>query len=174
MQRSSNALLPKIDLEREEIPREVLEQLKVTQNDFIEALRDVQPSALREIYVEVPEVHWSDIGGLEEVKRQLRETVEWPLKHPDWFEQMGIDPPKGILLYGPPGCGKTLLARAVATESEANFISLKMGRRIRKSSKRDVPESKASGSRSHIHRRDRCHSTPTRPLYQFGSRGEGC
>ncbi|RLF25225.1 MAG: AAA family ATPase [Thermoprotei archaeon] len=117
--------LPKIDLEKGEIPREVLDQIKVTREDFLAALRDVQPSALREVYVEVPEVHWDDIGDLEHVKQQLREAVEWPLKHPEWFEQMGIEPPKGILLYGPPGTGKTLLAKAVATESEANFISVR-------------------------------------------------
>ncbi len=117
--------LPKIDLEREQIPREILEQLKVDMNDFMEALKDVQPSAMREVYVEVPEVHWNDIGGLENVKQQLREAVEWPLRHPDWFEEMGVEPPRGILLYGPPGCGKTLLAKAVATESEANFISIR-------------------------------------------------
>ncbi|OYT62004.1 MAG: AAA family ATPase, partial [Thermofilum sp. ex4484_15] len=117
--------LPKIDLEREEIPTEVLESLKVTKQDFMEALKDIQPSALREVYVEVPEVHWEDIGGLGEVKQELREAVEWPLKYPDYFEKMGIEPPRGILLYGPPGTGKTLLAKAVATESEANFISVR-------------------------------------------------
>jgi len=117
--------LPKIDLEREEIPTEVLESLKVTKQDFMEALKDIQPSALREVYVEVPEVHWEDIGGLGEVKQELREAVEWPLKYPGYFEKMGIEPPRGILLYGPPGTGKTLLAKAVATESEANFISVR-------------------------------------------------
>ncbi|RLE80299.1 MAG: AAA family ATPase [Thermoprotei archaeon] len=118
-------ILPKIDLEKETIPPEVLESLKVTMSDFMEALRDVQPSALREVYVEVPEVRWDDIGGLKSVKQELREAVEWPLKHPEYFEEMGIEPPRGILLFGPPGCGKTLLAKAVATESEANFISVK-------------------------------------------------
>ncbi|RLE91278.1 MAG: AAA family ATPase, partial [Thermoprotei archaeon] len=116
--------LPKIDLEKG-IPTEVLKELKVTRQDFLEALKDIQPSALREVYVEVPEVRWDDIGGLENVKQELREAVEWPLKHPEYFKDMGIDPPKGILLYGPPGCGKTLLAKAVATESEANFIAVK-------------------------------------------------
>ncbi|HDI46538.1 MAG TPA: AAA family ATPase, partial [Candidatus Methanomethylia archaeon] len=123
--RALRRFLPKINLEEEVIPTEVLESLKVTRQDFMDALKDVQPSALREVLVEVPEVHWDDIGGLEDVKRQLREMVEWPLKHPELFEQMGITPPKGILLYGPPGTGKTLLAKAVATESEANFISVK-------------------------------------------------
>ncbi|MCC6003661.1 MAG: CDC48 family AAA ATPase [Thermofilum sp.] len=117
--------LPKIDIESERIPTEILKELRVTRDDFMQALKDVQPSALREVYIEVPEVHWSDIGGLEDVKQQLREAVEWPLKHPEYFKEMGIDPPKGILLYGPPGTGKTLLAKAVATESEANFIGVK-------------------------------------------------
>ncbi|HDN75679.1 MAG TPA: AAA family ATPase, partial [Acidilobales archaeon] len=83
------------------------------------------PTLLREVLVEVPEVHWDDIGGLDDVKQQLREAVEWPLKHPESYERLGIEPPKGILLYGPPGCGKTLLAKAVATESGANFIAVK-------------------------------------------------
>ncbi|PCN50067.1 AAA family ATPase [Candidatus Geothermarchaeota archaeon ex4572_27] len=117
--------LPQIDLKTGTIPGEVLQKLKVARQDFLDALREVQPSALREVYVEVPEVHWEDIGGLADVKQQLIEAVEWPLKHPEFFEQMGIRPPKGILLYGPPGTGKTLLAKAVATESEANFISVK-------------------------------------------------
>ncbi|RLF15625.1 MAG: AAA family ATPase [Thermoprotei archaeon] len=117
--------LPQIDLKTGTIPAEVLQKLKVTRQDFLDALKEVQPSALREVYVEVPEVHWEDIGGLSEVKQQLIEAVEWPLKHPEFFEQMGIRPPKGILLYGPPGTGKTLLAKAVATESEANFITVK-------------------------------------------------
>ncbi|ABL78081.1 CDC48 family AAA ATPase [Thermofilum pendens] len=117
--------LPKIDIESEKIPTEILKELKVTREDFMQALKDVQPSALREVYIEVPEVHWDDIGGLEDVKQQLREAVELPLRHPEYFREMGIDPPKGILLYGPPGTGKTLLAKAVATESEANFIGVK-------------------------------------------------
>ncbi len=118
-------VLDKVNLERDEIPPEVLEELRITMNDFIKALRDVSPSGLREVLVEVPEVHWDDIGGLEDVKQQLREAVEWPLKHPEAYERFGIEPPRGILLYGPPGCGKTLLAKAVATESEANFIAVK-------------------------------------------------
>ena len=118
-------VLPKIDLEEEQIPPEVLENLKVTMDDFMRAFREITPSALREVEIEVPNVHWSDIGGLEEVKQQLREAVEWPLKYPESFRRIGIRPPKGILLYGPPGCGKTLLAKAVATESEANFIAVK-------------------------------------------------
>ncbi|USS40671.1 CDC48 family AAA ATPase [Thermococcus aggregans] len=115
----------KIDFEAETIPKEVLEELKVTRRDFYEALKMVEPSALREVLIEVPNVRWEDIGGLEEVKQELREAVEWPLKYPEAFMAMGITPPKGILLYGPPGTGKTLLAKAVATESEANFIGIR-------------------------------------------------
>jgi transitional endoplasmic reticulum ATPase len=107
------------------IPKEVLEKLQVTKKDFKEALKAVRPSALREVLVEAPNVHWSDIGGLEEVKQQLKEAVEWPIKKPESFRRLGVKPPKGILLYGAPGTGKTLLAKAVATESEANFILVK-------------------------------------------------
>lgn len=118
-------ILPKIDLESGEIPAEILDKLTITKGDFIEALKDIGPSALREVLVEVPDVKWGDIGGLEKVKSLLKEAVEWPLKYPDAFERMGIRPVKGILLYGPPGCGKTLLAKAAATESEANLIAVK-------------------------------------------------
>ncbi|MFH7860041.1 MAG: CDC48 family AAA ATPase, partial [Candidatus Aenigmatarchaeota archaeon] len=118
-------VLPHIDLEKEVIPVEVLEKIKVTREDFANALRNIQPSALREVILEVPNVKWEDIGGLENVKQELREAVEWPLKYPDVFKRLGIKPPRGILLYGPPGTGKTLLAKAVATESQANFISVK-------------------------------------------------
>ena len=114
----------KIDLNKP-IPAEVLKQLKVTMSDFLEAMKYVQPSLIREIYIEMPEVRWEDIGGLDDVKQQLREAVEWPLRHPEVFEQMGIRPPKGILLFGPPGTGKTLLAKAAATESGANFIAVR-------------------------------------------------
>jgi transitional endoplasmic reticulum ATPase len=117
--------LPQINLEEERIPPEVLEKMEVKMEDFLNAFKEITPTALREVYIEVPTVHWDDIGGLEEVKQELREAVEWPLKNPEVFKRMGIKPPKGILLYGPPGCGKTLLAKAVATESEANFISIK-------------------------------------------------
>jgi len=113
-----------IDLNKP-IPPEKLVNLKVTRNDFLEALKVVHPTLMREVFVEVPEVRWSDIGGLNEVKQQLREAVEWPLKYPEIFEKVGIRPPKGVLLYGPPGCGKTLLAKAVATESGANFIAIR-------------------------------------------------
>lgn len=117
--------LPKINLEEETIPPEVLEALEVIKEDFQEALKDVQPSALREIAIEVPNVKWDDIGGLEGVKVEMKQAVEWPIKNPEVFQKMGIKPPKGVLLYGPPGCGKTAIAKAIATESEANFISIK-------------------------------------------------
>ncbi|WP_423792613.1 CDC48 family AAA ATPase [Methanocaldococcus indicus] len=123
--RALRRVLPDIDLEAEEIPKEVLDNLKVTMDDFKEALKDVEPSAMREVLVEVPNIKWEDIGGLEEVKQELREAVEWPLKAKDVFERLGIRPPKGVLLFGPPGTGKTLLAKAVANESGANFISVK-------------------------------------------------
>jgi len=117
--------LPQINLEEERVPPSVLEKMEVRMEDFLNAYKEIIPTAMREVYIEVPTVHWSDIGGLEEVKQDLSEAVEWPLKSPEIFERLGIKPPKGILLYGPPGCGKTLLARAVATESEANFITIK-------------------------------------------------
>ena len=117
--------LPKIDLESEIIDPELLEQIEVTKNDFEEALKEVLPSGIREVFVEVPNVTWDQVGGLEKLKQQLVEAVDWPLSNPTIFSRMGIRPPRGILLYGPPGCGKTLLARAVATESKANFISIK-------------------------------------------------
>jgi len=117
--------LPHIDLEKEKIPEEILENLRVNMNDFMAAYKEITPTALREVEIEIPNVHWEDVGGLERVKQELREVVEWPLKYPESFRRLGIKPPKGILLYGPPGCGKTLLAKAVATESEANFISIR-------------------------------------------------
>ncbi|MBI5884718.1 AAA family ATPase, partial [archaeon] len=117
--------LPKINLEEETIPPEILESLEVRKADFQEALKEVQPSALREVMVEVPNVRWSEVGSLDEVKSELKQAVEWPLKNPLAFKKIGIKPPKGVLLYGPSGCGKTLLAKAIATESEANFISIR-------------------------------------------------
>ena len=117
--------LPEIDIEQEKIPIEVLEKMVVKMEDFLAAFKEVNPSGLREIFVEVPEVKWEDIGGLEEVKQELREVVEWPLKYPEAFKRIGIKPPRGILLFGPPGTGKTLLAKAVATESGANFIAIR-------------------------------------------------
>jgi len=116
--------LPKIKLD-EIVPREILESMEVTGNDFEEALKEVEPSAMREVMIEVPNVKWDDIGGLEDARQELIEAVEWPLKFPEKFEKMSIRPPRGILLYGPPGTGKTLLAKAVANESSANFISVR-------------------------------------------------
>ena len=110
--------------DNEEIPKEALESLKVRKEDFDEAMKFVQPSAMREVLFETPDIGWEDIGGAEKVKRDLRETIEWPLKYPESFVRMGISPPKGILMYGPPGTGKTLLAKAVAKESDANFIRI--------------------------------------------------
>ncbi|WP_287961240.1 VCP-like ATPase [Acidiplasma sp.] len=116
--------LPEIDLDKP-IPTEVLEKMVVTKEDFLEALKSIEPSSLREVTVEVPNIKWDDIGGLENVKSELREAVELPLLNPDVFKRLGIRAPKGFLLYGPPGTGKTLLAKAVANESNANFISVK-------------------------------------------------
>jgi len=116
-------ILPDLKLgEKEEIPKEILEKLIVTDKDFREALKIVRPSALREVLVETPNVKWIDIGGSKDIQQELKEAIEWPLKHPDAFKRIGVRAPKGILLYGPPGTGKTLLAKAVASESESNFI----------------------------------------------------
>ncbi|MCD6464985.1 CDC48 family AAA ATPase [Candidatus Bathyarchaeota archaeon] len=123
--RALRRILPEIDFEKDTIPAEVLNKITVTMDDFMEALKDVEPSAMREVLVEVPNVKWEDIGGLKNVKLELQEVVEWPLRYPEVFEHMDAKPPKGILLYGPPGTGKTMLAKAVANESEANFISVK-------------------------------------------------
>ncbi len=117
--------IPEINLEKERIAPEILEKMVVKMEDFTSAYREITPTAMREVYVEVPQVKWDQVGGLKQVKQELMESVEWPLKQPEVFKRMGINPPRGILLYGPPGSGKTLLARAVATESEANFISIK-------------------------------------------------
>ena len=118
-------VLPDVDLEAEEIPIDVLNKIQVTWDDFKNALKDMQPSTMREVLVEKPNVKWDDIGALEDAKQELKEAVEWPLKYAKVFEHMNARPPKGILLYGPPGTGKTMLAKAVATESEANFIAVK-------------------------------------------------
>ena len=123
--RALRRYLPEIDLEEETIPPEVLEKMEVCMDDFKEAIRDIEPSALREIYVEVPEVSWDEVGGLNEVKDRLKESVEWPLTKPELFEHFGIKPPRGIVLFGAPGTGKTLLAKAIANEAQANFISIK-------------------------------------------------
>ena len=118
-------IMPHIDFAVARIPYELLATIEVTKEDFLEALREVEPSAMREVFVEVPDVHWDDVGGLSEVKQKLREAVEWPLQYAELFTSAGVKPPKGILLTGPPGCGKTLLAKAIATESKVNFISVK-------------------------------------------------
>ncbi|MBQ6512877.1 CDC48 family AAA ATPase [Methanobrevibacter sp.] len=117
-------ILPEIQND-EEIPKEVMEKIVVTGDDFKNAQKEIQPSALREVLVQIPDIKWDDVGGLEDVKQELKEAVEWPLKYPETFQRLGIRPPKGTLLYGIPGTGKTLLAKAVASESEANFISVK-------------------------------------------------
>ncbi len=118
-------MLPELKLEEEKLQPEFLNRLQVTMEDFENALKDVMPSAMREVYLETPDIHWKDIGGLENVKKELQEAVEWPLKYPDLYTAIGYNMPKGILLYGPSGTGKTLLAKSVATESEANFISVR-------------------------------------------------
>jgi len=123
--KSLRRYLPQINLEEKHIPPAVLEKMDVRMEDFHNAYKEITPTALREVYIETPAVKWSDIGGLGEVKQELIEAVEWPLKNPEVFSRLGIEPPKGILLFGPPGCGKTMLGRAVATESEANFITIK-------------------------------------------------
>ena len=123
--RSLRRILPEINLEQPKIPAEILNKIKITKQDFEEALRDVQPSAMREVLVQRPNVGWEDIGGLQQVKEELTEAIEWPLKHANLFAEADVEPPKGILLYGPPGTGKTMIAKAVAATSEANFISIK-------------------------------------------------
>ena len=117
--------LPEIDLDEETIPPEVLEKMEVRMDDFRLAIREIEPSALREIYVEIPDVSWESVGGLTEIKDRLKESVEWPLTKPELFEHFGIKPPRGIVLFGAPGTGKTLLAKAIANEAKANFISIK-------------------------------------------------
>jgi len=123
--RALRRILPNIDLEAETIPVEILNSLKVTMDDFMNAYRELQPSTLREVLLETPNVKWEDVGGLEEAKQELMESIEWPLRYGGLFKHMNALPPKGILLYGPPGTGKTLLAKAVATESQSNFIAVK-------------------------------------------------
>src|SRR5260370_1650607 len=123
--KSLRRYLPQINLEDERIPSAMPAKMEVNLDDFMNAYREITPTAMREVYVEVPSVQWADVGGLTDIKQELQEAVEWPLKKPEVFKRIAIRPPKGILLFGPPGCGKTMLARAVATESEANFISIK-------------------------------------------------
>jgi len=117
-------ILPKIDLDQP-ISSDIIQELNITDENFIQAINMVEPTAMREIMVDIPDVSWEDIGGLEDLKQELREAVEWPLKYPKMFEKAGIRPLNGVLLFGPPGCGKTLLAKAVANESQSNFIAVK-------------------------------------------------
>ncbi|MCZ7402097.1 MAG: CDC48 family AAA ATPase [Candidatus Methanoperedens sp.] len=121
---SIRKILPEINIEAD-IPQEIMEKIVITREDFQNALQNIEPSALREVFIEVPAVRWTEIGGLESVKQELIEAVEWPLKYPEAFIAINTRPPKGVLLFGPPGTGKTMLAKAIATESEANFISIK-------------------------------------------------
>lgn len=123
--RSLRRILPELDLEQEKISSEILQKIVINDEDFRDALKEVRPSALREVLVQIPNVTWDDVGGLESLKEELQEAVEWPLKHKDAFEHADVSPPKGILLYGPPGTGKTLIAKAVANTTESNFISIK-------------------------------------------------
>lgn len=123
--RALRKVLPEIDLTTENIPSEILKKIVVTMDDFLNVIKEIEPSALREVFVEIPDVKWDDIGGLADVKQELQEAVEWPLKYQGLFLYSDATPPKGILLYGPPGTGKTLMAKAAAHESEANFISIK-------------------------------------------------
>ena len=117
-------ILPKINLD-EPIPSEIIQEIRIQNDDFVQALNMIEPSAMREVMVEIPNIAWDDVGGLENIKNELKEAVEWPLKYPKLFEKAGIRPLNGILLFGPPGCGKTLLAKAIATETKTNFITVK-------------------------------------------------
>ncbi|AFZ74850.1 CDC48 family AAA ATPase [Natronobacterium gregoryi] len=117
--------LPEIDLDEEDIPPSLIDRMIVKREDFRGALNEVEPSAMREVLVELPKISWDDVGGLHEAKDQVKESVEWPLSNPERFDRLGIDPPAGVLLYGPPGTGKTLMAKAVANETNANFISVR-------------------------------------------------
>jgi transitional endoplasmic reticulum ATPase len=117
--------LPEIDLDEEDIPPSLIDRMIIKRNDFRGALAEVDPSAMREVLVELPKITWDDVGGLAEAKEQVQESVEWPMNSPEKFERMGINPPSGVLLYGPPGTGKTLMAKAVANETNANFISVR-------------------------------------------------
>ena len=123
--RSLRRILPDIDLQQEKISAEILQKIKISEDDFREALKEVRPSAMREVLVQVPNVTWEDVGGLDSLKDELKEAVEWPLKHKEAFDYVNVATPKGILLYGPPGTGKTLIAKALAKMTESNFISVK-------------------------------------------------
>ncbi|MCX9014545.1 MAG: CDC48 family AAA ATPase [Candidatus Methanoperedens sp.] len=122
---SLRRILPEIDLDQKEIPKEILDKLIILRSDFGDVMKEIQPSALREILFEVPNVTWDDVGGLGDVKSLLKEAVEWPLRYAESFKRIGVEAPKGVLLYGPPGTGKTMLAKAIANESEANFLTVK-------------------------------------------------
>ena len=121
---SLRRILPKINLD-EPIPSDIIQELRISDKDFVQAINMVEPSAMREIMIDIPDISWEDVGGLEDIKSELQEAVEWPLKYPKLFEKAGIRPLNGIILFGPPGCGKTLLAKAVASESKCNFITVK-------------------------------------------------
>ena len=123
--RSLRRILPEIDLDEEKISSEILQKIEITSEDFRDALKEVRPSALREVQVQIPNVSWDDVGGLDELKEELREAVEWPIKHKEAFDYVDVKTPKGILLHGPPGTGKTLIAKALAKMTESNFISIK-------------------------------------------------
>ena len=123
--RSLRRILPEIDLEEDKISSEILQKIEITNDDFKEALKEVRPSALREVQVQIPDVNWDDVGGLDELKDELREAVEWPIKHKEAYDYVDVEAPKGVLLYGPPGTGKTLIAKALAKMTESNFISIK-------------------------------------------------
>ncbi|MEK6865156.1 MAG: AAA family ATPase, partial [Thermoproteota archaeon] len=123
--RSLRRILPEINLSEEKVSTEILQKIKITSDDFRDALKEVRPSALREVQVQIPNVNWEDVGGLDELKEELREAVEWPIKHKEAFEYVDVEAPKGILLYGPPGTGKTMIAKALATMTDSNFISIK-------------------------------------------------
>ena len=123
--RSLRRLLPEIDLDEDRISAEILQKIEITSEDFRDALKEVRPSALREVQVRIPDISWDDVGGLDDLKEELREAVEWPIKHKEAFDHVGVKSPKGILLHGPPGTGKTLIAKALAKMTESNFISIK-------------------------------------------------
>jgi transitional endoplasmic reticulum ATPase len=123
--RSLRRILPEIDLDEEKISSEILQKIQITSDDFREALKEVSPSALREVQVQIPDVSWDDVGGLDELKEELKEAVEWPIKYKDAYDYVDVESPKGILLHGPPGTGKTLIAKALAKMTESNFISIK-------------------------------------------------
>ena len=123
--RSLRRILPEIDLEEDQISSEILQKIEISNDDFREALKEVRPSALREVQVQIPDVNWDDVGGLDELKDELREAVEWPVKHKEAYDYVDVEAPKGVLLYGPPGTGKTLIAKALAKMTESNFISIK-------------------------------------------------